>query len=99
MIASPAVFGNLILEKVSEALLTVNKETLDLLNGLIKRMDNVVSSQKLYICTALIVASVVGVGYLTYQQSAKVEDITKEIQLIENALGIVKVTMNTTVGQ
>lgn len=96
MIASPAMFGNIILEKISEALLTVNKETLDRLEGIVKRMDKVVTDTKLYICVALIIAAVGGAGYLVYQQQSNIEKMTRKIQLIENALGIVEVTYNGT---
>jgi hypothetical protein len=96
MIASPAVLGNLLMEKVSEALITANKEMLDKISALMKRLDNVVSTSKFYIGIGVVTLAVVAVGYLVMGVKTLAEDNAKEIQIIENALGIQKVTSNTT---
>ncbi len=54
MIASPAVLGNLLHEKITEAILTVNKEVFDAIAALLKRMSAVVSPMMFYIVSGLL---------------------------------------------
>ena len=63
LIASPAVLGNLVHEKVTEALITVNKQIIDNLSKLIKRMSKVATPGTIYICTGIILAAIGGFVY------------------------------------
>lgn len=49
MIASPAVLGNLMHEKITEAVITVNKEMLDSVTNLVRRLGRILSSTHFWI--------------------------------------------------
>jgi len=72
LIASPAVLGNLVHEKVTEALITVNKQIIDNLSKLIKRMSKVVSPSTIYICTGIVLVAIGGFAYWLAPQIAEI---------------------------
>lgn len=92
MIASPAVLGNLIHEKITEALITVNKEIFDKLAGFMNRLNKLVNPIVVYIGLGLII---IGIAFIIYQLVNMPEvkssaDILNKLDAIEKALGIAK---------
>lgn len=90
MIASPAVLGNLIHEKITEALITVNKEVFDKMAGLLNRLNKLVNPMIVYIGLGLMLF---GVAYIIYQLAeisgvGGSADVLNKLDAIEKALGI-----------
>lgn len=65
MIASPAVLGNLINEKITEAVITVNKETIDTLKNLVGRIGNVLTANLYWIGVGILALGLVASIALT----------------------------------
>lgn len=92
MIASPAVLGNLLHEKITEAIMTVNKEALDKLTGIVNKMSKMLTMPHYYIGIG---ALAVAIGFLAYQlwpliESAEdIANMARNIELIKTSLGIV----------
>ena len=87
MIASPAVLGNLINEKITEALITVNKEIFDKVAGFMNRLDKLVNPMIVYIGLGL---ALIGIAFIIYQQ-ANISDsaeVLNKLDAIEKALGL-----------
>ncbi len=85
MIASPAVIGNLLHEKITEAVLAVNKEIIDTLSGLVQRLSEAtVRPIVFYICIGIVII----VGLVNTVVGFQTLGIKDEIMRIENALGI-----------
>ncbi len=88
MIASPAVLGNLIEEKVSQLAVTVGKDIVNPLQEAIKKMGQRVNPNIVYIGLGLIL---VMLGFLLIQALPVLESLTKmaaDITRIQQALGI-----------
>lgn len=81
MIASPAVLGNLIHERISEIVATVAKDIFDPLKEVIKKMGKPVNPMVVYIGLGL---TVILVAYLIFKIVPAMEDIA----LIKQALGV-----------
>lgn len=86
MIASPAVLGNLIYEKITEAVIAVNKEVLDQFAGLTKKLDKMVSPTVFYIGIGLVLAGIVAIIFI--MQQGDVSSIANDVQSIKQALGV-----------
>ena len=80
MIASPAVLGNLMNEKITEAVITVNKEVVDSISNLTKKFNTMVNPWVVYIGLGLILI------LLAY--SIFMSPLAEDIDLIKQALGI-----------
>ena len=92
LIASPAVLGNLMHEKITEAVITVNKEMLDSISGLVKRLTKLVNPTVVYIGLGL---TVIVLLFLVVQILPAVEQIgelSSKIDLIYRALGVTATT-------
>lgn len=87
MIASPAVLGNLMHEKITEAVITVNKEMLDSISGLIKRLNKLVNPTVVYIGLGLII---ILLAYVAFQVVPTVSNLAGELEAIKKALGVVE---------
>ncbi|KKL24514.1 hypothetical protein LCGC14_2414530, partial [marine sediment metagenome] len=48
IIGSPAVLGNLMTERITEAVITVNEKLMDSLSGLVHRLDKTITPQMFY---------------------------------------------------
>ncbi len=83
MIASPAVLGNLMNEKITEAVITVNKEVVDSIANIIKKMGNLVNPWVVYVGLGLILLLL---AYSIFM--SPVADLTEDISLIKQSLGI-----------
>ena len=84
MIASPAVLGNLMHEKVTEAVITVNKEMLDSISGLMKRLNKLVNPLVVYIGLGLCLI----ISLVTLYTVMPITEQFGNIELIKIALGI-----------
>lgn len=84
MIASPAVLGNLLHEKITEVVMTVNKEIIDTLSGLVRKLDRIVSPTMFYICIGIVIIGLIFNIVMTNGLKSKMEGIDR----IQNALGI-----------
>ncbi len=85
MIASPAVLGNLMHEKITEAVITVNKEMLDSVSGLMKRLGKLVSPTMFYIGTAAILILLAITAFMTIP---KIGQIVDDMETVKTAIGI-----------
>ncbi len=81
MIASPAVLGNLLHEKITEAVITVNKEMLDSISGAVKRLGKMVNPTVFYIGIGLILIVALYSVYL-------IVPLATDIALIKQSLGV-----------
>lgn len=92
LIASPGLLGNLIHEKISEAVLTVNKEMMDAIAGLTRKLTKLVSPTMLYVCTGILFAVIAVVLYFTVSNSGagadKLDLLINGMHDIEKGIGI-----------
>jgi hypothetical protein len=88
MIASPAVLGNLMHEKITEAVITVNKEMLDSLAGLTRRFKGIISPTAFYVCMGILAIISVFSVYEGLQMASKLDSTMAEIKWIEQSLNI-----------
>jgi hypothetical protein len=88
MIASPAVLGNLMHEKITEAVITVNKEMLESVSGIVKRLGKMINPTIFYVGMGVIL---VGLVFVVFQLLPIVEQIntaTDSLNAIQRALGV-----------
>ena len=85
MIASPAVLGNLMHEKITEAVITVNKEMLDSVSSLMKRLGKLVSPTMFYIGTGAILVLLVIMAFMTIPKMGQIVD---DLDTVKQAIGI-----------
>ena len=81
MIASPAVLGNLLHEKISEIVATVAKDVFDPLKDIIKKLGKPINPTIVYIGLGL---AVILLAYLIFKVVPALEDIS----VIKQALGV-----------
>jgi len=87
MIASPAVLGNLIHEKITESVMTVNKEVMDRVEGLMRRLNKLPSSTIVYVGLGLaLVGIIVIIAQLNNLQGS--QEVLDKLDTIQKALGI-----------
>lgn len=85
MVASPAVLGNVMAEKVSEMAVRVSQDALDKLEGLRRKLDKIPSSTAVYVgLGVLVVLGVVGFILAVTQ----ILPALKDIVVIKAALGV-----------
>jgi hypothetical protein len=84
MIASPAVLGNLMHEKITEAVITVNKEVVDSISNLVNKFKSMVNPYVVYIGLGIII---VLSAYVVYQ-TASITELKEGLELIRQSLGI-----------
>ena len=90
MIASPAVLGNLINEKITEAVITVNKETLDTLSRLTGKISSVLTVNVFYIGIAIVGVLALVTMVLSIMGKSEMGQIVKDLELIKRSIGIVE---------
>jgi hypothetical protein len=88
MIASPAVLGNLINEKVTEAVITVNKETLDTLTALTRKIGNILSANTFYICIGIVALLSLVTMILSISDKSAIAKAVSDLSEIKTTLGI-----------
>jgi len=88
MVASPAVLGNIMKEKVSELAVTISRETFDKLEGVTRKLDKMANPLVLYIGLAAI--AIVMVVFLVNMQSAlsEVTSMQADLDAIKQVLGV-----------
>lgn len=88
MVASPAVLGNIMKEKVSELAVTISRETFDKLEGVTRRLDKMANPLVLYVGLGAI--AVIMVIFLVNVQSAlsSVSGLQADLNAIKQALGV-----------
>jgi len=82
LISSPAVLGNLMNEKITEAVITVNKEMLDSISGLMKRLNKLVNPTVVYIGLGLVLILMAVSLYM-------IIPVAESLEAIKSALGVV----------
>jgi len=86
MIASPSMLFNLINEKITEAVITINKEVLDSIGSLMKRLDKMPNPTIIYVGLGLILILTI---YNTFAGgSGDVSKIADDVIKIKQSLGI-----------
>ena len=83
MIASPAVLGNLINEKITEAVITVNKETIDKITGAIQKLATVVQTNTFLIGIGVVGLLCIITLVLTIMTRSEVAQISKAIGVVK----------------
>ena len=85
MVASPAMLGNLMNEKITEAVIRVNKEMMDSLSQLTKKLNRMVTPAQFFIGIGLIAIGVVALIFLVVPN---IGDLAEGIEQIKTALGV-----------
>lgn len=88
MVASPALLGNLMHEKITEAVITVNKEMLDSISGLMRRLGKLVNPTVVYIGLGLAVVLLIFIVYQVVPALSGMEDVADDVNAIKRSLGI-----------
>ena len=93
MVASPAVLGNLWLEKLAELAMTISQETLDKLAGLVNRLATIPNATAVYagiigILALLVLVIYEGLPVISVLRELDVGAINSDLQAIKGALGI-----------
>ncbi len=93
MIASPAVLGNLMNEKITEAVITVNKEMLDSVAGLINKLSNLVSSKLFFMGIGAVILVLIILGFLLVPilndlGALEISSMNEKLDTIRQALGV-----------
>lgn len=92
MIASPAVLGNLMHEKITEAVITVNKEMLDQVAGLMNKLSKVLSPLHFYIGIGVVIGILVFIAFQIMPALSSIEelgDVSDKLDAIMRSLGLV----------
>lgn len=89
MIASPALLGNLIHEKVSEAINTVTRDTMEAITGITKRLNNMVSPTIFYICFGVMVVGIIFLIWQVMSTTSQISELKDQLESIQRALGII----------
>jgi len=66
LIASPALLGNTVMERVSEVAITVVKDVMDPITSVIKRLNKLVTPNMYYIGTAVTIVALIVLIYLVF---------------------------------
>lgn len=90
MIASPAVLGNLMQERISEIVATVAKDVFDPLREVLKKLGKPLNPIIVYIGLGLIAILVVYVAFqiTAFKEVGDLSDLMKDIALIKTSLGV-----------
>jgi len=88
MVASPAVLGNIMKEKVSELAVTISRETFDRLEGVTRKLDKIANPLVLYIGLGAI--AVIMIVFLVNVMPAlsALSSLGADLNAIKQALGV-----------
>lgn len=88
VIGSPSVLGNLLHERITELVMTISRDTMDRLAGLIGKVEKMVDRQTFYLGIGLVaIVCIVLTVFVVRIQSGQT-DIRNEIDRIERSMGI-----------
>jgi hypothetical protein len=91
MVASPAVLGNVMKEKVSEMAVTISKDTFDKMEGISRKLANIPNAMIVYIGLGLTIILLVVLLFKfigSLEGLSDVSTIVTDVQAIKNSLGI-----------
>lgn len=88
MIASPAVLGNMIAEKITAIAVTVAKDIMNPLSEAIKKMGRQINPLVVYIGLGLIVILLAVLIYKLFPVLESMEEMTSGMNIIKQALGV-----------
>jgi hypothetical protein len=88
MVASPAVLGNIMKEKVSELAVTISRETFDKMEGFSRKFDKLPNPLILYIGLGVTVALSAVALFITWSSSSNMDEMIMIMRSIKQALGI-----------
>ena len=88
MIASPTVLGNLMHEKITEAVITVNKEMLDSVTTLMKRLNKIISPTTFYIGIGILAILTIINLALTVSARSDMTSMMNDIEAVRQAIGV-----------
>ena len=89
MVASPAFLYNLINEKITEAVITVNKEMMDRMDAILKKMSNYLTPVHFWIGIGVVGILTGFIAYTVMNQANTIADLQSDINLIKTSLGVV----------
>jgi len=88
MVASPAVLGNVMKEKVSEMAVTISKDTFDRLEGISRRLAAIPNATILYVGLGLIGIMLAVIIVRVIPTVVDLETLASDITAIKSSLGI-----------
>lgn len=91
MVASPAILGNIMKEKVSELAVNISKDAFDKLEGILRKLADIPNGTYVYIGMGIIIIMLVVLLFKVLPALDGLKDVkalTDDMQAIKNALGI-----------
>lgn len=88
MIASPAVLGNLIYEKITEVVMTVNKEVIDSLSALMRRMSGTITPTIFWIGLGGLAVVMAITAFQVFSLVGQMGQIISDLQAIKMQFGL-----------
>lgn len=88
MVASPAVLGNIMKEKVSELAVTISRETFDKLEGVTRKLDRIPNPIILYVVLGAIGVLMVVLLVKVAPSLSSLSTLQRDLSAIKQALGI-----------
>jgi hypothetical protein len=88
MIASPSVLGNLVHEKVTEVVMTINKDIIESLASLTKKLNSVLSPMQFIVGIAILGIILAVMSFKIIPAMDKVDTMNNRIEVIQQSLGI-----------
>ena len=88
MIASPAVLGNLMHEKITEAVITVTKDIMESVRGLTNRLVGLINPTIVYVCLGIIIVLLAVVLFQVMPEAEELRDVAVNVNKIKQSLGV-----------
>ncbi len=88
MIASPAVLGNIMKEKVSELAVSISRETFDRLDNVTRKLDKLSNPVVLYAGLGVIIIALVIIGFTVIPSLSTLSQQAADLAAIKQVLGI-----------
>lgn len=89
LIASPALLGNTVMERVSEVAITVVKDVMDPITNIIKRLNDLVTPKMFYVGIGAVLVAIAASTYFSYSLTANTTGLAEQIATIQQSLGLV----------
>jgi len=91
LIASPALLGNTVMERVSEVAITVVKDVMDPITNIIKRLNDLVTPKMFYMGVGVILLAIAASTYfiISPTTSTSTVGLAEQIATIQQSLGLV----------
>jgi hypothetical protein len=88
MIASPAVLGNILKEKVSELAVSISRETFDKLEGVTKRLDRMSKPTVIYVGLGVVAIMLVILLFNVIPALTQLSTMASDLEAVKKVLGV-----------